>query len=730
MFSNYLKVALRNILRHRIYSFINIFGLALGMTCCFLMMMWVVDELSWDRFHAYASTLYRVEQDQPTPQGPFHVYLTPYAMGPALKDEIPEIRCAARTAYPGTLLVRAGDKVFYEDNAFSVDPSYLEMFSFPLIKGNAESVLRDPSSIVLTEELAEKYFGKEEPLGKTLLVNSRHPFAVTGVMRNLPPNSTLRGNILLPFAFEKTRGMDVENWRSNEIVTWVQLYDRQKAAAVDTSISELRRRHVLEQLRSTPGGTQNPRVSDVRFQLMPVTDLRLYARFGFGQSTGSIQSVSIFSMMALFILLIASINFMNLSTARSAARAKEVGIRKVMGALRTSLARQFYGESIFMTVVAAMVALMFVELLLPVFNALSGKNFTFYIGTFAMSRQLKYMRERSVGYDKEQLIYLPLRGETQSTYFSFKQALTGDPLILGVSATMQPPTFMSANGGGANWDGKDPNFRPLIGFGAVDYDYVETLKIPLVEGRSFSRDHPADSTSGVLVNESVVKLMGGGSVVGKRFTWGNSGSIIGVMKDYHYSRIQSAIEPLAVYLAPAQAGFAIVRLHAGNIEGSLDRTKAAWQKVNPDYPFEYRFFDEDFARMFQSDERMGTLFGYASIFAVVVACLGLFGLASFMAEQRTREIGVRKVLGASVAEITALLSKEFVKWVLIANLVAWPVAYLLLEKLMQNYAYRVPILWWLYPLAFLLSVGVALLTVSYQSVRAAQTNPVNALKYE
>jgi putative ABC transport system permease protein len=798
MLTNYLKVASRNILRHRTQSFINVFGLALGMTCCFLMLMWVVDEMSWDKFHKNAGTLFRVEQDQPTPQGPFHVYLTPYAMGPALTAELPEVQNATRVAFPGVLLVRAGEKVFYESNAATVDPSYLEMFSFPLVKGNRETVLRDPSSIVLTEDVARKYFGNEDPLGKTLLVNSGYPFTVTGVMRKLPANTNLRSNILLPFVFEKTKGVDLERWGSNEIVTWVQLHEGQDVAAVNTKISELWERHVLDQLRNTPGASQNPQVSVVRFQLMPLTDLRLYGKFGFGQSIGTIQSVSLFSALAVFILLIAIINFMNLSTARSAARAKEVGLRKVVGAKRTSLAVQFYSESIVMTVFAAALSLAIVELSLPLFNAVSGKEFSYaaplhpdfllaiglvvlltatlsgtypalflsgfqpvevlkgrflsggkgsalrkllvvfqfslsvimIVGTFAISRQLQYMRGLNLGYDKEQLIYLPLRGETKERYPSLKETLAKDPLILGLSGTFQPPTSMSANGVGANWEGKDPNFRPLIGFGVVDFDYVKTMKISMAEGRSFSRDHPSDSTTGVLVNEAVAKLMGGGSVVGKRFSWGNNGTIIGVMKNYHYSRLQNAIEPLAVYLSPSQVAFAIVRLQAGNVAGSLDRVKAAWEKVNPSYPFEYKFFDEDFARMFEADRRMVILFRYASLFAIIVACLGLFGLASYMAEQRTREIGVRKVLGASIPEIAVLLSKEFVKWVLVANIVAWPVAYFLLEKLLQNYAYRIPFLWWLYPLALLVTLGIALLTVSSHAIKAATANPVESLRYE
>jgi putative ABC transport system permease protein len=798
MLSNYVKIALRNILRHRSYSIINLFGLALGMTCCLLMMMWVVDEVSWDRFHTNAGTLFRVEQDQPTPQGPFHVNLTPYPMGPALLAELPEVKNAVRVAFLGTLLVQAGEKVFYEGNASAVDPSYLEMFSFPLVRGESKTALRDPSSVVLTEDVAHKYFGYDDPMGKTLLVNSKYSFHVAGIMRNLPPNTNLRSNLLLPIDFQKTSGVNLERWGSNEIVTWVQLHTGQDIPPVNTRISELRHRHVLDQLRNTPGAPQNPQVSDVHFQLMPLTDLRLYGKFGFGQSIGTIESVSLFSALAVFILLIAAVNFMNLSTARSAARAKEVGLRKVLGAHRTSLAWQFYGESALMTILATILSLAIAELVLPLFNVASGKEFSFaspfhaeylsaialvvlltaalsgtypalllsafqpievlkgrfissgrgsllrkilvvfqfslsvilIIGMVALSKQLQYMRGKDLGYDKEQLVYLPLRGETQQRYSFFKGILANDPLILGVSGTFQPPTFMSANGSGADWEGKDPNFKPLIGYGAVDYDYVTTMKILMAEGRSFSRNHPSDSASGVLINEGLARLMGRGPVVGKKFSWANNGKIIGVMKDYNYSRIQNAIEPLAIYLAPSGVNFAIVRLRAGNVGGALDRVKAAWLKANPTYPFEYRFFDEDFARMFETDQRMVILFRYASVLAMVVACLGLFGLASYMGEQRTREIGVRKVLGASIPEITALLSKEFAKWVLIANIVAWPIAYLLLERLMQNYADHIPFLWWLYPLALLVSFGVALLTVSWQAIRAATANPVDSLRYE
>jgi putative ABC transport system permease protein len=340
------------------------------------------------------------------------------------------------------------------------------------------------------------------------------------------------------------------------------------------------------------------------------------------------------------------------------------------------------------------------------------------------------MRNKKVGYDKEQLMYLPLRGETQKSYGVLKKELLAANIVKGVSGTMQPPTFMSANGGGAEWDGKDPNFDPLIGFGVVDFDYVETMKIEMAEGRSFSEKFSTDTSKSVLVNEEVVKLMGTQSAVGKRFDFAVLGVIIGVMKNYHYQSIQNNIEPLALYVSPNQVNYAILRLPAGDIPSSLERVKTVWQKVFPAYPFEYKFFDEDFARMFQTDERLSTLLKYAAVLAILIACLGLFGLASFMTEQRTKEIGIRKVLGATVSGITIMLSKEFVQWVIVANLIAGPVAYLLTTKFLQNYAYRISIGWWIFILSILITIAIAFLTISWQTIRAARTNPANSLKYE
>ena len=788
----FLKIALRNIIRQKGYSFINICGLAVAMASTLLILLWVKDELSWDTFHANADTIYRVEQDQPTAQGLFHVNVTPYPMGPALKEEIPEVVNVSRYAAPGQILMKYENKVFYENVVQCVDPAFLEMFSCFSVYGDIKTALQEPLSLVITEDVSKKYFGDLNPVGKTILINNSHPYTVRAVVQNNPKNTSVRFDILISFELMKTIGFNTDSWRSNEIITWVQLNRDAEAAGLNKKISELRKRHALSQIKD-PG-----KVKDVQFQLMPLTDIRLYGRFGYGESTGAIQSIYVISMMACFILLIACINYVNLSTARSAKRFREIGLRKVVGAQRFDIIRQFYGESLLLTLFALVLALFFIELMLPVFNDVSGKDFTYdmaltpsflftglavalvtgllsgtypaiflssfqpvqilkgtfhfsakgtmlrktlvvfqfalsvilMIGTIVMFRQLQYMRHKDLGYNKEQLIYLPLNAETKKLYPLLKEELQKEPMVLGVTGTFQTPTNMSANGGGADWDGKDPNFRPMIGFGAVAHHYVETMGMTLVEGRSFSQEFSTDTAKSVLVNEEVAKLMGSESVVGKRFSWGDNRIIIGVVKNFHYKKIQTSIEPMALYLEIKDINYAIVRLKAGNITASLEHIKQIWQQIQPGFPFEYRFFDEEFARMFQSDERMMSLFGYAALFAIMVACLGLFGLASFIAESRTREIGIRKVLGASVSEISFMLSKEFILWVIVANFIAWPCAYYAMQRILDNYAYRTNIGVWIFVLAFAVSLAIALAATGIQTIKAATANPVDALKYE
>jgi putative ABC transport system permease protein len=801
MFRNYLKVALRNLWKHKGYSFINIAGLAVGMACTLFILLWVQDELSYDRFHAKAKGLYRVEQEQEGGQGRFHVNVTPYPMGPGLKAEIPEIKDVARIARPGTFVVRYGENAFYESRTMAVDPSFLKMFTFPLVKGNAETALGQPGSLIITEDLAKKYFGAADPMGKTVVINNRHSFLVAGIAKNVPLNSTLMFDLLVPFDFVRDLGQYDDSWGSNNILTFVELHDKSSVAAVNEKITQAVGTHVLGELRANPQLRQRADSYRVpHFIINPLVDLRLYAIFGFTRNDQAIKYVYTFTAIALFVLLIACINFMNLSTARSVHRAKEVGMRKAVGAFRKSIAAQFYGESILTAVLSAAAALFLVVSFLPAFNSLSGKHLaqgvllsgkfllgllavTVVTGIFAgsypamvlsafrpvrvlrgglgsgargalfrkilvvvqfglsvllligmgvVSRQIDYMMSKKLGYEKDHLVYLPLRGDTPRSYAAFKEEALKDPRIQGVTATHQPPTSISSNGWGADWDKKDPNQRVLIGYAAVDFDFTETMKIDILAGRSFSKSIASDSGSAFLVNEEVPKLMGidPAAAVGKRFVFGVNGTIIGVMKNFHYQSVRNAIEPLAVLIYPNELRFAIARLKAGEIAASLDSLKAAWRKIYPQYPFEYRFFDEDFEQMYRSDERMGTILKIFGGLAVFIACLGLFGLASFTAEQRTKEIGVRKVLGASAPGIVALLSKEFTKWVLAANLFAWPVAYLVMKNWLRGFAYRSSLDGWLFVAAGAGALAVALLTVSYQAVRAALSNPADAIKYE
>jgi predicted permease len=819
MFKSYLKIALRNLWKHKGYSFINVAGLAVGIACSLFILLWVQDELSYDRFHANAKTLYRVEQDQNSGQGKFHHASTPYGMKDALKAEIPEIREASRVAQGWTLLVRQGEKAFFESRVMAVDPSFLKMFSHPIVKGNSESALAGSGSMILTEDLAKKYFGADNPIGRTLTINNQFPVTISAVMKNIPTASTLQFDALVPMEFLKNLSIDINSWNGNEQPTYVQLHEKSDVASVNAKIMRLFRDRTLTNWRGDEANWKRIQADPEQlkrfnnyvgpdFMLMPIVDIRLLGYFGFDRSDQGFKTVTTFALIGLFVLLVACINFMNLATARSSRRAREVGLRKVVGAFRKSIAGQFYGESVLTAVLAGLAALGLVICLLPAFNAVAGKTMTlaslaslkFVLGVLAVTvltgfvagsypalvlsafqpikvlkgrtsnsaqgaglrralvvvqfslsvlllismavaaRQIDYMRGKKLGYDKEQLIYLPLRGESGQTYAALKERLLRDPKIQGVTGSAQQPTSIHYNGGGATWDGRDPNQRHLIYMEFVDYDYPETMKIEMAAGRSFDRNFSTDETKAFLINETVAKLMGlnAAAAVGKRLNfWGVDGTIVGVMKDFHFQSVRAPIQPLAVTISgrnPADwhraISYAVVRIKGGGIPGSIKSVEEAWRTVNSAYPFEYRFFDQDFDQMYRADEQMGKILRIFAVLAIVIACLGLFGLASFTAEQRTNEIGIRKVLGASAPGIVVLLSKEFVQWVLVANALAWPAAYFIMRNWLQQFAYKTNIAGWLFAAAGGGALVVAMLTVSFQALRAAQTDPVKALKYE
>jgi putative ABC transport system permease protein len=787
---NYIKVVLRSIRRQAGYSFINIAGLAIGMACCLLITLWVFDELSFDRFHENAPNLYRVEENQFYSGRVYHVTVTPYPLAPVLKEEIPEIVEATRCVYSGGQLFRYGDKSFYEDMVWAVDPSFLKMFSFPLIKGDPSAALSDPSSVVLTEETARKYFGDDEPLGKVISVNNELELKVTGIAKNVPLNSTLRFDMLFPYELLKSRGRTNEEFGSNSIGTYIQLQPGASLPAVNEKIRDFIKK------RSEGSVTE--------LELFPYTKIHLHQYFGYDKSSVGIRYVYVFSLIAAFVLLIACINFMNLATARSAGRAQEVGLRKVVGALKKHLLVRFYSESMIYALLSLFLALLLVRLVLPWFNALTGKGISFafwahsqilwgiagitlltgllagsypavflssfqpvrvlkgslkagsgsalfrrvlvvtqfalsvflIIGTVVVFRQMNYMRTTSMGFDKDQILTIRLRGNTASSYEAFRNELRKDSRVLGVTAASDLPSAIGSNSSGADWKGKDPEQKVLIGMCGVDYEYIDVLKIELLEGRNFSREFESDKTQAFLINEEVRKLIGKPAVAGEEFSFvGRTGRVVGVMKNYHFESLQSKIEPLAIFLtvppeASRRLNYAMIRVSPADIPGAVGFIRDTWSHVFSGSPFDFKFLDEQIDEMYRTEERAGQLLRTFAGLAIFIACLGLFGLASFMAERRTREIGIRKVLGASVPQITILLCREFFLLVLLANVLTWPLAYWVLENWLKNYAYRIP----LSPLVFVFALGAALiitiLTVSFQAVRAAVANPANALKYE
>jgi putative ABC transport system permease protein len=790
MFRSYVVTSIRYIFRQKGFSLINILGLAIGLACALLILLWVQDELSYDRFHEEAGRLYRVEENQYYSGEVYHVTVTPYPSGPVWKDEIPEIEEACRYQWPAGMLFTYGEKAFYEGGCVAVDSTFFDLFTYDFLLGDQSSALTEPYSAVLTEETAEKYFGEENPIGKSLRVNNQYEFTITAVLKSIPKNSINRFDILIPFDFLKETGQFNDHWGSNSIRTFIKLYPNTVIDSVNSKLTAVVRQH-------------EDTITD--FMAAPFTRIHLHEYFGYGHDPGAIVFVYIFSAIAIFVLLIACINFMNLSTARSANRAREIGLRKVSGASRRAVIIQFFGESVLLAFISLFFALIIVASILEVFNKVSGKELDFnslmsvqfiaamiavtlvaglisgiypalylsafrpikvlkgdlstgmksgwfrkvlvviqfslsvflIIGTVIIYRQLNYMKSKDLGYDKENLFYFQMRGEIKGKYQTIREEFLRDPRVLNVSAANHQPHIIGSNSGGGDWDGKDPDLSVLIGTNIVDYDFIETMKIELKDGRSFSKNFPADlatdTTANFMINEVLEKIMDKENAVGERFRfWGMEGRIIGVMKDFNYHSVRTKIEPLVFLLAPPDwFSWIVVRVAPGDLTRTMKDLEGTWNEIMPGYPFDYQFVDESIDRMYRTEERLGNLLRYFTILAIVIACLGLFGLASFTAEQRTKEIGIRKVMGARVRTVMLLLSKEFSILVVISCLIAIPASIFVMGRVfLQNFEYRTDMAWWIFFAASLAALMIAILTVSYQSARAALTNPAQALRYE
>jgi len=755
-----------------------------------LILMWVQDELSFEKFNSKAENIYRVEEDQFYSGERYHVTVTPHPSGPVWKQKIPEIIEQTRVSWLPRILFRQEEKLFFESSIVAADSGLFRMFTMPMLTGNPKTALSSPHSIVLTEKLAKKYFGDSDPLGKSVTLENKYQFMVSGVMKDLPKNSMFSFEAILPYSFLREIGAISDSWGNNSILTFVELSKGSDIGSVNKKLTDI----VLE----------NHPQTTTKFSLFPITDIHLHSQFGFSQSNGPVIAVYLFSLVAFIILLIACMNFINLATAKATMRAKEIGIKKVAGADQFSMIVQFMLESMLLVTAAMIIALLLVSVSLNTFNSITGKHFSaselyqakfilgfiivgllagfisgiypaFYLAAFKpvavlrgeaingkgngrlrqilvvfqftmsiliavvaifMFMQLKFLQEKELGFDKDNLICIPMADGMKPKYNSLKNELLKDPLIQGVTAARSNPVRVGSNSDGASWDGKDPGKQVLIGTNAVDYDYLKTLKMELVSGRDFSRDFPSDfakdTVGNFLVNEEVVKAMGIGDPVGKNFSFmGIKGRIIGVLKNFHFKAADQPIEPIAFALTePAYLSVILIRISGGKIMESVKAVEKKWKEVIPEYPLDYSFVDQDYDSLFRAQLRFASLLKYFTILAVIIACLGLYGLSSYSAERRTNEVGIRKVMGASSFIVMYTLSKEFLLLVFISIIIAIPLGWIVVENLLKQFATRINMS---IPVFLMIAAGailIAIITVSFQAYRAAGINPAEALKAE
>ena len=793
MIVNYLKIAWRTLKSHKGYSFINIAGLALGMACCIFIFLYIQDELSYDKFHRNAEQIHRITYRMNVTGRPVHYTITPTPMARALLDEFPEITSAVRL-FPNRerLIVRVEDKSFFEENLFFADESFFDIFTFPLLKGDPKSVLDEPFSLVITEEMAGKYFSDAEPVGKTLTINTGFQsvdYTITGVVKNIPGNSHFRFNMLTTFSSMNARWQQLlTRWMTYVTYTYIRLREDVSPEILESKLPEFLEKYVHDDT--------NPEAF-----LQPLARIHLHSQlYPELSANGNIVYVYIFSAIAGFILLIACINYMNLATARSAKRAREVGMRKVFGAERRQIMAQFLGESIVLTLVSFGIALLLVEILKSGFINLTGKKLmagymtglSFFVGfivvalltglvsgsypalylsvfrpgevlkgklkagakssmfrkflvvfqfvvsialiasTFVVHKQLDYMRNKDLGFQKEQIVIIPIHGGGLNlNYESVKNELMRHPNILSACATLRIP----GTGFGSRPirpEGAAENESIHVSDHWVDHDFIDTYGLKIVDGRDFSRDYETDAAEAFLLNEAAVQKLGWDSAVGKRLVWNNAkhGAVIGVVEDFHYRSLHNAINPLVIHIQPRGYLYISVRIKTEDVQQTLDFIRGQWQRFNSTYPFDYFFLDDHFDQLYKGEERLGKLFESFAFLAIFIACLGLFGLAAFSGEQRTREIGIRKVLGATVPNIVLLLSKEFLTLVLISNIVAWPIAFYAMNRWLRSFAYRIDLGVGSFVLATILALIIAVITVSYQAVKAALANPIDSIRYE
>ena len=807
MFQNYLKIAWRNLTRNKLFSAINIIGLAIGLMTCLLISLFVLDELSYDRFNEKADRIVRVIFRGTSAGGKMNEAHVMPPTAQALKADYPEVQDATRLRMAGAPVITVANRNFRDAATAFVDPNFFQVFTLPFVKGDAKSALTRPNTAVISQEMATRYFGKSDPIGKLITLKSWDAsYQVTGVMQEMPANSHLHFDLFL--SLSSIPDGKSTSWMTSEFFTYLVLPEGYDYKQLEAKLPQVVEKYMGPQLQQSMGMSLaqfRQKGNDIGLFLQPLTDIHLHSDFAYDLSpSGNIQYVYIFGAIALFMLLIACINFMNLSTAGASKRAKEVGIRKVLGSVRKNLTSQFLIESLVLTSLSLVLAVALVYLTLPFFNELSGKpltlNFaatpwllpglvllglfvgvlagsypafflssfkpiavlkssrfsggrssiglrsalvvvqffisiTLMVGTTVVYRQLSYIQNKQLGYNKDQVLILPetwLLGKNEET---FRNQVTQDSRVVNASLSGYLPAGPSNNNNFFVYP--ESNSTQLVKTlrYEVDYNYLATLGMQLATGRNFAQTYGTDS-SGVILNETAVKTLGwGNNPLGHTITHAdNQGNkhtfrVIGVVKDFHFKSLHEPITPLVMTLNRS-GGAVIIKVRAKDIAGLLATLKTQWAALTTDAPFTYSFLDDRFNDTYKAEQKIGLILGIFAGLTIFIACLGLFGLATFTAEQRTKEIGVRKVLGASVGSIVGLLSRDFLKLVLIALVIASPLAGWVMNHWLQDFAYRIDIQWWMFALAGLLAVGIALLTVSYQSFKAALMNPVKSLRSE
>ena len=798
MIRNYLTIAIRNLLRQPVYSLINIVGLAIGMAACMLIVLYIQDELSYDRHHPNAERIYRIVDDIESGGQTIQTAGSPLSWAPALKRDYPEVEQFVRMrGTASSWLFHREATQFYEKKVIWAEDGLFGLFDIPLVAGDPKTALAEPFTIVISEEMAAKYFGGEEAMGQIMGVDNTYDFRVTGIMRDLPANTHMRPDMFTSYSSLATIGSFYrENWEVHDnFYTYIKLRENADPDDLEAQFPDFLERYAGDKYRES-GVVLKP-------SLQPLVDIHLHShRESELEPNGDIRFVVLYTLIAFLIPLIACINFVNLATARSAMRAREVGVRKVMGANRTQLLGQFLGEAVVMAAFAMIISVILVELALPAVNAIAGKQLIFplsnglvlaalvfgaiviglaagsypavylsgfvptevlkgnletgtrglnlrkvlvvvqfsmsiflLISTAVIYDQLEYISTKRLGFNKEQVMVLPITGSTQRRNTPvLKERLSQLPGVLGVATASGVPGMRVIPIMAVRPDGMAPEDHLMMATLQVDEIFLDVLEIDLAAGRNFSPDWGTDSTTGFLLNETAVRYLGWGTppdAIGKQFAWlpfgGKKGQVIGVVEDFHLRTIHEEIEPIVI-LTSSYHIYVLIRVEPNRIPETIARIGETWRTIDASFPLEYTFLDEDFDRLYQDDRRLGEVFAIFAMLGVFVACLGLLGLASFSIQRRTREIGIRKVLGSSISTIVVLLSKDFMKYVLLGNLIAWPLAYFVMTRWLQNYAYAAPLDFAWFVVGGVVALVIAWLTIGAHAVAASRRNPVNALR--